>query len=126
MLDADRVLPFLAQHKRRPAKATLREDPPDSLARVSALVPILGQANPASVPVVEHIMQSLIDAAAPSDNDGDHQQPEALTEDNPWYYAPIEAQMRHDVECRRIGDEIRRHTHRNLIALLRDMGGPAA
>jgi hypothetical protein len=124
MLNVDRVLRFPTNHKRRPVKATLSKDTHPGVAHIQTLAPILGRTNPENVPVVERIMQNFIDYAPPRDGEGGHKQAGSPAEDDLWYVAPIDAQRRYAVRCRQIGEEIQRNTHRNLIALLRDMAGP--
>jgi hypothetical protein len=57
----DRVLPFPHIPRLRQAKASLRDTTHAGVYRLMALAPILGQTNPAGVPVVEHVMRNLID-----------------------------------------------------------------
>jgi len=102
---ADRVLPFLPHRRLRPAKATLSKDTRAGVDHLIAMAPILGRTNPAGVPVVEHVMQNLIDAPTPDDGGQKHTPASTLT-------VHRGAADEHTPEAR---------THRCLMAMLVDM-----
>jgi len=93
------VLPFLPHRRLRPAKATLSKDTRAGVNHLIAMAPILGRTNPAGVPVVEHVMQNLIDAPPPDDTGQEHK-----PASTPTARSSPEAQ-----------------TYRCLVGMLRDM-----
>jgi hypothetical protein len=92
IVNADRVLPF---PRLRPAKATLDDDTRDGVRHLIAMAPILGATNPEGVPVVEHVMQNLIDAPPPDDGSG--VEPSAPTVAR--QVSPLEADRRRQIQA---------------------------
>jgi hypothetical protein len=87
------------------------------------MAPILGRTNPAGVPVVEHVMQNLIDAPPPDNTGQEHKPASALPARSGSRTPDAEhrRRMRADYEGPAHENTPEARTHRCLMEMLVDM-----
>jgi hypothetical protein len=120
----------------RPVKAVLRPDVALSVQRSLGKLPVLGQRFPDAALVIE---RSIDDYMPPPNDDGEHKHLGNPAEDEIRYPIITNTPRRQAARVRlrrmrqaarlrqrQIGEELKRNTHRDVMAMLRDMAGSAA